>query len=56
MKLAFLNCALTTVKKITINTGWCHYPYCAKAPAVLPTYAFVPSVQMSKTVKKKKGK
>lgn len=54
MKLAFLNCALMTMKKSTINTHYCHYLDCAKAPKVLPIFAFAPSVQMSKRVKEKR--
>ena len=45
-----------TEKKITINTGWCHYLDCAKASRVLPAFAFARSMQTLKTVLKKKGK
>lgn len=56
MKLAFLNYALKTEKKITINTRWWQYLDCAKASRVLPVFAFAPSMQNLKTVLKKKKK
>ena len=54
MKLAFLNYALKTEEKITINTRWCHYLDCAKASSLYQSSLLHHQCKTRRQLKKKK--